>query len=165
MNRIELRFTPFPKKQLRAVLEKNLIRINELAERFLADPRFDTEAFSGTARIVVVSLRELGFEDGAALPEIVRRAGLLGLKLCRPSAGLYLRLAWRDQPVSGNTILSGQHRSPDGAVTVLSEPLEEDDAFPKGLYLRNVGGELWLRGYRCDRSHLWSPDDLFALEE
>lgn len=61
-------------------------------------------------------------------------------------------------------VLSGTHSSPDGAVTVLSELLEGDDAFPKGLYLRKVDGNLWLRGYVCDSAYRFPGDALFALE-
>ena len=70
-----------------------------------------------------------------------------------------------DQVRSENSVLSGTHRAPDGAVTVLSEFIEEDDDFPKGLYLRNVDGALWLRGYICDKTHNWSLADVFAFEK
>ena len=79
-------------------------------------------------------------------------------------AAVFLRLHLTDQRESGNTVLTGTHRAPDGAITVLSEPLSRDDAFPKGLYLRNVSGKLWLRGYVCDDSYVWSASDVFALE-
>ena len=46
----------------------------------------------------------------------------------------------------------------------LSELLEGDDAFPKGLYLRKVDGGLWLRGYVCDPAYRFPGDALFALE-
>ncbi|MBE5766959.1 MAG: hypothetical protein E7335_07350 [Clostridiales bacterium] len=95
---------------------------------------------------------------------VIQKAASLGLKPCHPAMGLYLRLAWKTQANSKNTALSGQHRAPDGAVTVLSLPLEKDDVFPKGLYLRSVDGKLWLRGYVCDNLHLWSAEDLFAFE-
>ena len=72
--------------------------------------------------------------------------------------------AWTDQPQSQNSVLSGTHSSPDGAITVLSELLEGDDAFPKGLYLRKVDGNLWLRGYVCDSAYRFPGDALFALE-
>jgi hypothetical protein len=80
-------------------------------------------------------------------------------------AAVFLRLHLTDQSESENTILTGTHRAPDGSITVLSEPLSQDDAFPKGLYLRNVSGRLWLRGYVCDADFLWSASDVFALSQ
>ena len=82
----------------------------------------------------------------------------------RPGTALFLRLAWSDQPMSRNSVLSGTHEAPDRAVTVLSEILEENDTFPKGLYLRNVDGVLWLRGYTCDAEYRFPADTLFAFE-
>ena len=74
-----------------------------------------------------------------------------------------MRLSWLDQPASGNTVLSGRHEVPDQPVTVLSELLDQDNAFPKGLYLRNAAGVNWLRGYVCDESCRFPPDALFAF--
>ncbi len=46
----------------------------------------------------------------------------------------------------------------------MSEILEMDDAFPKGLYLRKVDSNLWLRGYVCDASYSFPGDALFAFQ-
>lgn len=165
MKTIKIHPVPVPKEQIFALLEEHSVRVNDSARAYFAHPLFDSDSPSGELRVVIASLRELGFEEGAALPEILGRVPSLGFKLCRPATGLFLRLAWTEQPQSADSVLTGRHRAPDGAVTMLSEILEPDDAFPKGLYLRKVDGELWLRGYRCDALYLWSPDDLFALEE
>ena len=113
--------------------------------------------------VLIASLRELGLENGANLNDLFRHIPLIGMKACPPCTGLFLRSAWIDQPRSRNSILSGTHASPDQAVTVLSEILEQDDAFPKGLYLRNVDGDLWLRGYVCDQAYRFPPDAVFAF--
>ena len=115
--------------------------------------------------VLIVSLAELGFENGATLNEILRKVSESAeFEPCPPNAGLFLRFAWKDQPESRNSVLSGTHEAPDLSVTVLSEPLEKDDSFPKGLYLRNVDGNLWLRGYICDDSYQFPKDALFAFE-
>ena len=156
---------PVEKDRIASLLEENGIRFNGHAAAFFAHPLFSSEPQQGRMRIAVLPLRDLGFEDGATLPQILSRAPSRGLYPCRPETGLFLRLAWRDQPESANSVLSGQHCAPDRSVTVISQPLEEDDAFPKGLYLRNVDGQLWLRGYICDDLFCFSPDDLVALEK
>lgn len=44
------------------------------------------------------------------------------------------------------------------------DPLEPDDSFPKGLYLRSVNGTLWLRGFVCDNGFVFNGCDLFAFD-
>lgn len=115
--------------------------------------------------IVIASLREIGLENGAALNEIFQQTEKISLKPCPTNTGLFLRFTWKNQPQSQNAILSGTHSSPEQAVVVLSEIMERDDTFPKGLYLRNVDGRLWLRGYVCDSEYRFSSNDLFAFEK
>ena len=160
---IELKADPFPKDQLPEKLEEHGIHINRYAEMFFAHPSFQTE-YASDMVIAVASLHEIGLENGATLSEIFQQLEKTGLKPCPANTGLFLRLAWKDQPQSRNSVLSGTHASPDLAVNVLSEVLETDDSFPKGLYLRNVDGILWLRGYVCDPSYRFSGDDLFAFK-
>ena len=37
------------------------------------------------------------------------------------------------------------------------------EAYPKGFYLRVVDDEVWLRGYRCDDTYEWGPEQRLAL--
>ncbi len=164
MFKIDVSTVSIPKNRILAILDANGVRINDYAKAYFAHPSFSPDVPSDVVHVAIVSLLELGFESGAALPEIMQRISTSGFRLCHPATGLYLRLAWKGQPKSGNSVLTGQHRSPDGAVTVLSASLDADDAFPKGLYLRSVDGILWLRGYVCDDLFKWSPEDVIALE-
>ena len=164
MELITLKAKPFPKDQISKKLEEHKIFINRYAEEFFAHPTFSTEHTSEMI-IAIASLREIGLENGATLNEIFRQIEKSCFKPCPTNTGLFLRFTWKDQPQSQNSILSGTHHSPDQAVTVLSEIIEKDDAFPKGLYLRNVDGRLWLRGYVCDSVHRFSSNDLFAFEK
>ena len=163
MKRFELNVEPLSAGQIPEMLEAHGIRVNRYAEEYFAHPQF---SFSrpGKMTVVIVSLREIGLDGGATLNDISQRLSALGLTPCPPGTGLFLRLAWTDQPKSRNSVLSGTHSSPDGAVMVFSDILERDDAFPKGLYLRNVDDVLWLRGYVCDASYRFPDDALFAFE-
>lgn len=58
---------------------------------------------------------------------------------------------------------SPKNQAPAGSLTIASKPINEDDDFPKGFYLRNIQGELWLRGYIADDLHVWNPDDFFVF--
>lgn len=110
-------------------------------------------------------LEEIGLKNGAALHEIFRQAKKIGCRPCPENTGLSLRLAWKSQPQSRSSVLSGTHRSPEQSVVVLSEETERDDAFPKGLYFRNADGILWLHGYAYDPAYRFSGADLFAFEK
>lgn len=163
----EITITPFPisKTGLPAVLESHHISVNEYAGIYMRHPAFQTEEAQPPFKVVLCALRELGLKNGGRYADIFTKAGERGLSPCRPCTGLFLRLSYPEQAQSRNSVLSGTHRAPEGAVTVLSEFLEKDDSFPKGLYLRNVDGTLWLRGYLCDETYHWSPEDVFAFEK
>ena len=163
MMRISLRTEPLPADRVLHELEARGILINHYAEVYLSHPRFSAGQ-AGEKTVTVASLKEIGLEDGATLEELFRHIQGIGLSPCSPDTGVFLRLAWTDQPQSRNSMLTGTHGSPDGAVTVLSEILEPDDAFPKGLYLRKVDGKLWLRGYVCDSAYRFPGEALFAFE-
>ena len=151
------------KDQILNKLEEHNICINRYAEEFFSHPRFCVEN-SRRLTVTIAALSEIGFDNGAILADIFQRLPKVGLKPCSPETGLFLRLAWTDQPKSSNAILSGTHEAPDQAVTVLSDIFEQNDAFPKGLYLRNIDGVLWLRGYICDPGYRFPGDAMFAFE-
>ena len=164
MKRIVLKTEILAADQIIRMLEENHILMNDYARMYIAHPRFFSRQ-SEEVSVVIASLQETGLETGATLNEIFLHIQTIGLKPCSPETGAFLRLQWKEQPQSRNSVLSGTHSAPDSAVTVLSELLEEDDAFPKGLYLRNVDGSLWLRGYICDLTYRFPEDALFAFQE
>lgn len=164
MEFITLKACSFPKHQILNKLEEHNILINQYAKLFFSHPTFSTN-HPREMTIAIAPLREIGLENGATLNEISQRIEILGFKPCPANAGLFLRFEWKNQPKSQNTLLSGTHRSPEQAVVVFSNPIEKCDTFPKGLYLRNVEGRLWLRGYVCDSEFRFSGDDLFAFRK
>ncbi len=147
------------------LLEKNGICLNEYARAYLQHPKLQQKELPEQLSLVLLTPSELGFSDGCTLQQLIDQAQAFGFSPCHPMAAVFLRLLLMDQRESENTVLTGTHRAPDGAITVLSKPLCRDDAFPKGLYLRNVSGTLWLRGYICDADFVWSPSDVFALSQ
>lgn len=163
----EITISTFPVAQgaVLDVLNANSIQVNEYARVFFSHRHFDAESLAPQITLVLCSLAELGIARDAVLTEIAAKARARGLCLCHAGTGLFLRLAYVQQPQSRNPVLSGAQRSPDGAVVAFSEFLEQDDDFPKGLYLRNVDGQLWLRGYVCDDEYRWPADTIFAFEK
>lgn len=140
------------------------IQLNTYAHTFMAHSGFHRDIEPLAIQLQILSVEELGFADGAAFPEILEEAQKRGLYPCPPVTGVYLRLQMDAQQVSCNSVLTGTHDAPEGAITVVSHLLENDFDFPRGLYLRNVDGTLWLRGYTCDDTYKWKPSDLLAFE-
>lgn len=163
MLKIPIKRIPVTAEQSLKTLKDHGILINHYAEEYISHPCFSA---AGPPEItaVILSLEELGLKRGATLAELFRHIRGTQFRPCPADTGFFLRLAWTDQPQSQNSILTGTHSSPDQAVTVLSEMLERDDEFPKGLYLRRVDGSLWLRGYVCDSAYRFDGSALFALE-
>ena len=161
--RLSINRVPMTSEQCLQMLKERGILTNHYAQRFISHPCFSAKE-PGEMTVAIASLEELGLEGGASLDELFRHITGTQFSPCPSDTGLFLRLAWTDQPQSQNSILTGTHSSPDQAVTVLSELLENDYAFPKGLYLRNVDGDLWLRGYVCDSSYRFPDDAIFALK-
>lgn len=112
---------------------------------------------------VVVTVAELGLSDGGTFDAIVARAAERGLQLCPLELAPHLRLALLDQPEGAIGRPVTEHRAPPGSLTVASAPLCDDEAVPKGFYLRRIEGVLWLRGYQSWSGHVWNSDDVFVF--
>ncbi|KRF08293.1 hypothetical protein ASH00_00725 [Arthrobacter sp. Soil782] len=137
------------------------VHLNVHAETLLAHPAFD-EPVSQTLRIVERTVEQLGLEEGAVQSQVFARARTQGLELCPIVTGPYLRLALMDQSNASDSVLSAG-RAPTGAIHIASEPVSEDVEYPKGFYLRVLDGQPWLRGYRCDDTYLWAPEQRLAF--
>lgn len=149
------------KPELTQALRQDPVFLNEYAEMLFASEHFTTSETRQTLTTIELTVGELGFVQGAAIAEIHRRAGELGLGLCRLELGPWMRLQYRDQPEGywGRTVIRNQ--APPGSITIA--PLTTDDDFPKGFYLRRIEGALWLRGYCCDNLQVWNADDHFVF--
>ncbi|WP_427129109.1 hypothetical protein [Pseudarthrobacter sp. S9] len=162
VERLEVWVGGLSRRQLMICLSARGILVNSHAETLLEDLVFDDR----DSRPVVVTERtvaELGLPSGATLTQIFEVAQQQGLLLCPVDTGPYLRMALNGQMESRDSVMSSG-RAPDGGLTVAAEALSQDDEYPKGFYLRVVDGQAWLRGYRCDDEHIWSPDDRFIFQ-
>jgi hypothetical protein len=151
------------KSELLQELRRNSISLNESGERLLVSDLFTTSETRYTVTTVELTVGDLGFPRGATIAEIYTRAAMLGLSRCPLELGPHLRLQYPDQPEGYWGKPFRQHQAPYGSITIASEPLTEDDDFPKGFYLRRIKGELWLRGYRSGPQHVWKADDHFIF--
>lgn len=149
------------RSDLLAALKRSDIQLNQYATTLLDHPSFD-DATAETVEIVDRTPADLGLPNGAVLSQIFAAAHDRGLFLCPAATGPYLRLLLTQQDSAPDSVMSNG-RAPSGSITVASAPLDADDEYPKGFYLRVVDGVRWLRGYICDDLHLWSPNDRLAF--
>lgn len=137
------------------------VQLNVHAETLLAHPAFDAPV-GQTLCIVERTVEQLGLERGAVQSQVFASARTQGLEPCPLVTGPYLRLALMDQANAPDSVLSAG-RAPSGAIHIASEPVSEDVEYPKGFYLRVVDGQAWLRGYRCDDTYVWPPEQRLAF--
>lgn len=145
----------------RANLEAELrlagVQLNDGARELLADKVFDSYPASAASMVQQVGVAELGLPEGGTTEQLYRAARLLGFGQCPLLLGPYFRLHYRDQPEGAAGFPSTTGLAPPGSLTVACS-LEN-----VGFYLRKMEGILWLRGFRCDAEHRWSPEDQFVF--
>lgn len=132
------------------------IGLNEYAWKIFNSPFFNPSLQPYSATILECAVLELGLTDGGNFAQISQAIEHLHLTYCPAELAPYIRLAYMHQPAS---TIQTVHQSPPGAITVFSKPLQEEDDFPKGFYLRNYDHTIWLRGYTCDNNYHWKPVD------
>ena len=140
------------------------MQLNEAAQALFADPRFGTAAQAHPLLVLRTSVAALGLPEGGTWPQIMARAVARGLAPAPLELGPHLRLQWPDQPEGFDGQPPSQHHAPPGSVTVVSLPLDDTHATPKGFYLRRISGVLWLRGYRSDGTHAWAAEDQLLFQ-
>jgi len=77
---------------LRDALDAERIQVGDRADEILGRPAFNLSKIRRDARLVVLAVSDLGFEEGASLADIYARARQLGFELCPAEVGPQLRL-------------------------------------------------------------------------
>jgi len=115
---------------------------NDILDKFSLPVEGETEI-----NLVLLSVDDLGFINGAKYSEICRRAKEFGLELCPPEVGPQLRLQYKDQP-------DGQW------VTIAMEPITDSGGDPLLFGVGRRSDDLWLFG-NSDR--FWNSTRQFAF--
>ena len=124
-------------------LKANGCRIGEYADQILDKIRVsETEV---QLDLVVKTVAELGFKDGACRDAIYARAIELGLELCPAEVGPALRLAYLDQPY-------GEW------LRIAMEPIADSDGNLKVFEVDHVHDERWLGSCSGDPVDFWRAD-------
>jgi hypothetical protein len=147
------------KAELFAELQHHGVQMNEAGHTLFASDLFQTSAVRRMIDTVELSVLDLGFAQGATMPEIHAAAIAGGLTLCPMELGPHLRLQFPEQPEDFLGPAHCVHRAPSGSLTIAAAYLLDDDGFPRGFYLRHNGGIRWLRGYRSGLDHVYAPED------
>lgn len=151
------------KAELRKLLDQAAVRLNAYAEQLFEDSRFETCRDPEMLRLEVLSPTALGFAEGARFDHLVQAAAARGLGLCPLELGPHLRLQFLHQEEAPTSACDFKGSAPSGSITVASaEPLG-DGLAPWGFYVRRIGNERWLRGYRSGPEHVWAPRDLLVF--
>ncbi len=126
--------------------------INTKSDRKPADRRACLPFSAGLkVELVKVNLFDLGFSKSTVYQNIVARAESLDLKLWPLILAAHLRLEYLDQP--------------EGPYHIVASPkVGNSDSEPRGLYLRNIDGTLWLRGYCASDNWEYSPEMEFIFQ-
>ena len=149
---------------LRAHLKTQHILLNDYAEMLLESQFFTVSPKARTTSFQILTIAELGLATGGTLPEVYHAASTQQLALCSYEEAVYLRLALTEQ--ADSSLKDGRYstnEAPAEAFTVASPVVTPDDNFPKGFYLRQIDGEVWLRGYCCDDLHRFKASDQFVF--
>ncbi|WP_122263851.1 hypothetical protein [Ornithinimicrobium cerasi] len=150
-----------PRDVLMQDLREAGVRLNAHAATLLEHPAFDYPE-GQELRFVERAVYELGLSTGGTQSQVFDAARVQGFHLCPVISGPFLRLATMDQHNAPDSVLSAGS-APTGAIHIASQPLRDDEAYPKGFYLRVVDDEVWLRGYRCDDTYEWGPEQRLVL--
>ena len=138
------------------------IHLNEYAHQLFKTDSFNNQPKKGdTIKIVEVALEDIGLRTGGTFAEIEVAMDKLNLTHCPLEFAPYIRLTYTDQKSS---MIKSINRHPPGAIKIFSKPVLENEDFPRGFYIRNIDGLLWLRGYKCSLDYQWDSKDRMIFQ-
>jgi hypothetical protein len=136
----------------REALKDAHCNIGDWGNDILDKPALTVSIKEKEVELVIVSVAQLGFKDGAVRANIYRRAQELGLDLCSIEVGPQLRLQYKDQP-KGQWLLIGM------------EPLTDSDGNLSVFYMgRHADGGRWLLGNIGRPCSFWFADFLWVFQ-
>ena len=134
----------------RKFLKDNGFSIGDYANDILGKPTFTAAAEEIELDLVVASVAELGFKNGATREQIYARAKELGLDLCPAEVGPQLRLQYKDQP-NGEWLI------------VAMEPIAGSVGGLELFGVERYDSDLWLDGCYGGPDYVWDSDDRFVF--
>jgi hypothetical protein len=139
---IKLGTGPKTADDFRRALKAGGNRISDWANDILGKRAFTAADEETEVDLVVLSVAELGFKDGAARKDIYKQALKLGLELCPAEVGPQLRLQYNNQP-KGEWLFIGM------------EPITDSGGFLVVFFVARGDDALWLDGHRGCPDGFW----------
>ena len=130
-------------KDYRKALEKDGYRIGDYASLILN--KTEVSQTEVELDLVVVTIGELGFNEGARRDKIYARVIELGLQVCPAEVGPALRLAHKDQP-RGEWLRIGM------------EPITDSDGYLGVFGVDNGNDDRWLLSHYDNPDIVWNAD-------
>lgn len=126
------------------------MKIGDWANDILGKPAFTATTSETEVELVVASVAELGFKDGATRKDIYVRAQEFGLDLCPPEVGPQLRLQYTDQP-KGEWLV------------IAMEPITGSDGNLDLFGVEHDDGERWLSASDGNPGNFWDGGHRFVF--
>jgi len=134
----------------RKAINDSGMRVGDWANDILGKTAFSVATKKKDVDLVVVSVEELGFKDGARLKDIYAAAKKRGLELCPNEVGPELRLQYEDQS-KGEWVIIGM------------EPITDSDGALSLFSVEHDGNGLWLYTDYDSPDYIWNGDDRFVF--
>ena len=138
------------KNQLLKELKQKKIDVSDWAKQMMDNKNFTTSKKPEKIILMRLTVKDIGFPDGATTQEIYNRVKELGLELCPAETGPNLRLNYLDQPLAEWFWIAMKQITDSGG---------DPGMFGLG---RDAGG-LWLPGHWANPEGRWSSDHEFVF--
>ncbi len=138
------------KEQLISEMQAQGINISDYAKSMMENPDFITGTSREEAKLVRLTVADLGFKTSATTDQIYERAHALGLELCPPDTGPNYRLQYKDQPL-GEWVRIGMKQ------------IAVSDGKPFVFLLERNDDGLWLSDGWARPGLTWDPDREFVF--
>ena len=144
IRRQELEIGGQSREALIQTLKERQINISSYAQDMLQSPDFTTLPQAERIGLVRLSVKDLGFPQGATTEEIYQQAAEFGLELCPAEVGPYQRIKDLSQPM-GDWYL------------IAMKQIADRNGNPHVWYLNRYDAGLWLRGHWARPGRRWDP--------
>ena len=134
----------------RDALKKDGYRIGDWANDIIGKPAFTASETETEVDLVVLTVAELGFKDGATRKDIYDRALERGLELCPSEVGPQLRLQYKDQP-KGEWLV------------IAMEPITDSVGYLFVFFVEYVSVEQWLHASFGFPGLVWGAGGRFVF--
>ena len=138
------------KEQLISEMEAQGINISNYAKSMMDNPDFIVGSSREEAKLVRLTVADLGFKTSATIDQVFERAQALGLELCPPDTGPNYRLQYKDQPLND-------------WVRIGMKQISDSDGGPNVFDLERYDDGLWLGYDWAGPDDAWYPDYEFVF--